>query len=128
MNSDFFSRISPRLLALAAGLVLTAGAFAGPSAQYLHQMDLQRQDSGSTRAPHRAAMNCNACVTSPITRATGTNLSGKLAPSTVKIGSTHDCSMGGGTMTTLQGKTTGAMRTDCPVCAVPATSCCPRHS
>jgi hypothetical protein len=76
---------------------------------------------------NKAAMACTNCKTELISEYRPSPLSGKIPDRYVTIGSKHECAACGGAITTVRGKPTDDMKSNCPICAKAKTSnaaCC----
>lgn len=120
------------VFALVAGF--TSTAIAGPGPQYWTQMEKTRAENAakakaaaSAAKAEVATMACASCKTTMVEEFSFTNVSGKIAPHYLRIGSKSECSACGGAVVTVRGKTTDEMKSNCPICAKAKTSkaaCC----
>ena len=87
-----------------------------------------RQATTSVSKPAvAAAMACGACKTVSVTEhrfVPGT----KVGTAVFTVGSSHQCAMCGGAITTVKGDTVDTMQHNCPMCAAGAASCCTSKS
>ena len=118
-----------RSLGLFLALVLAGSAYAGPGPQYWQRAQLQDEQNAAvaTAAEPVAAMpgiGCSKCTTQPVQQFSSSNSSGKLAPHATTVGAKHSCDMCGGTITTINGKTSNQMMDNCPTCAKTNPNCC----
>jgi hypothetical protein len=123
------------VFALVAGFSSTA--MAGPGPQYWQQMEKIRAENtakahaATPAATPAAKPACVSCKTDAIREFRPSALSGKIPDRYVTIGSKHECAACGGAITTVRGKTTDDMKSNCPICAkanASKTSCCTTSS
>jgi hypothetical protein len=115
------------ILALAGSL--GPSAFAGPGPQYWQQMQLHQDQATATTsvaAPAKTAPNagCSKCETQVVQQFSAGNVSGKSAQHSSTVGAKHTCANCGGTITTINGKTSNQMMENCPVCGKTSPNCC----
>jgi hypothetical protein len=118
-----------RFLGLFLLLILAGSAYAGPGPQYWQQVQLHQDQSTATTsvaAPANTAPNagCSKCKTQVVQQFSTNNPSGKSAPHSTTVGKKHTCDNCGGTITTINGKTSNKMMEKCPSCAKTRPNCC----
>lgn len=133
MNAKNSRATAGRSLGLFLSLTLAGSLYAGPNAQFLDQMQRQRDQDPAVApaaAPIAAAptMACSKCKTQVVQQSSLNSLSGKLAVHSVTVGAKHSCDNCGGAITPINGKTSNQMMGYCPVCAKAAPSCCSAKS
>lgn len=131
--------ITQKILGWGSALVLVTGlassVMAGPGPQYWQQQDKVRAENAAkaqavATAPKPAdapAMACASCQTSVVREYRPSQAGGKVAARYDTVGATHECTACGGAVTTIRGKTTSDMKSNCPICAqakVSAAPCC----
>lgn len=118
------TRITKNTLGLGAVLALAFGlsssAFAGPGFDYWQRMQQQREQ----KYAQASAMSCLKCKTEAVEQLSSADPVGKGASYFKKVGAKHDCENCGGTITTINGKTTNEMTANCPICAKANPTCC----
>jgi sarcosine oxidase delta subunit len=136
------------VLALAIGL--GSSAFAGPGPQYWAQMEQIRAEMAAKTNAAKAkaatavevpaakpapavpaakpaaapAMACPHCKSKALEEFSFTNVSGKIAPHSTVIGTSHSCEGCSGVITVARGKVTDEMKRSCPICAKADPNCC----
>lgn len=114
---------------LALTLGIGSSAFAGPSPQYWQQMEKIRAENAtmrvaSAKTPKPGAMACEKCKTTPVTEYRPSQAGGKVPARFDRVGTKHTCDACGGAITSVRGKVTNDMKTNCPTCGKAAPTCC----
>jgi hypothetical protein len=133
MKSIYSLSTSGRSLGLFLLLILAGGAYAGPGPQYWQQAQLQHGQNAAVAPAAEAVaampgVGCSKCTTQAVQQFSSSNSSGKSLPHYTTVGTKHTCDMCGGTITTINGKTSNEMMENCPICAKTSPNCCTAKS
>ena len=119
-------KASKLLLAAALFTGLATLSIAGPGPQYWNRTKpvVTEKDVAALKPGDSVMQVCGACKTAAISEYKSANSNGRPPLSWMVIGSKHDCEHCGGSISTVNGKTTDTMQHNCSMCGEGAAFCC----
>lgn len=113
-------------LAVAAFVLATTSLIAGPTSDSPTRTKAvaTTKDAAAIKSGDTMVMVCGACKTVSITEYKSAFHNGRPPMQWVEVGAKHECEMCGGSITTVNGKTTDSMQHNCSKCGEGAAFCC----
>lgn len=125
MKTNKSSLVTVALVA-ALSLDFVNSTFAGPGPQYWAQQHAKAVAAADVK--EQPKMPCAKCKDSPVMKPVyGYFPGGEIDDYRIQwttVGTKHACANCGGPITSIEGKTTNSMQSNCPVCTKAGRGCC----
>ena len=116
------------LLPIAVAAIMLSGTalIAGPGPQFWVRTRpvATEKDNATIKTGDTVVMVCGACKTVKLTEYKSMLPNGRPPMALMDVGSKHECDHCGGSITTVNGKTTDSMQHNCSMCGEGAAFCC----